>query len=69
MRDTVWILADFLADNLTVCRHNCAVFFFFLSFFLFFPSFYAKISAVPPDNYDLYRRVRLITLALNSRNF
>lgn len=64
MRDTVWILADFLADNLTVYRYNYAGFFFFL--------FYAKILiqdfAVPPDNYDLYRGVRLITITPNGRN-
>lgn len=63
MRDTVWILADFLADNLTVYRYNYAGF-----FFLFYAKILIQDFAVPPDNYDLYRGVRLITITPNGRN-
>lgn len=37
-------------------------------FFLFYAKILIQDFAVPPDNYDLYRRVRLITITPNGRN-
>lgn len=37
-------------------------------FFLFYTKILIQDFAVPPDNYDLYRGVRLITITPNGRN-
>lgn len=37
-------------------------------FFLFYAKILIQDFAVPPDNYDLYRGVRLITITPNGRN-